>query len=812
MRSIAAATFAALAVGCGAGPAYAASPAQGTLTPDADGHGSLTYTGTVTAGGDEGGTTDGCFGADKKPDATSGCDFFVLNVAVPAGFYDAHPGAVEVNVDQFNGDVDLGIYRRNPDGTRGDSVGASGNLPQMPEQTSVASASGSYYIAVVPYAALPGQTYRGRVSFFTRRHEDPAAISRLAPVGFPNYRASHDGFTSHSETSIAMDPRNHDHLIAASKMYENNAKYLFKVGSYESFDGGRTWKDLGQLPGYCQGPGQCNPADEANYRTVSDPSVAFDDEGDAYLQTLDAPGGTFAFHGFNMTVAIKRPGQPWSNPITVHDNRNNPVSDQFLLDDKNWIAIDNTQDADGGVNRPGDGKVGPMYICWGLDQASSDTVPAPAVGQEIVVERSLDGGKTWGGFAPGDNTPYPLSERAVIGGVGCHLIVGPDGTVYATWYDNLAGVLMQTRSTDRGQTWLPAYPIAMFPGFNTPFPGQGFRNLSIPSTAIDSKGNLYAVVDSVQGQGSPILGSAFKVGAALKTGQLDDVREAFPSNEVEADSGDQATNTNTDVILFKSSDGGNTWSGPVRVNQDKGNHDQFQPWIAVTPKGQLDVMYFDRRNSPENYLIDTYLSRSNDGGKTFTDTRVSDRMWDPAINPPTSVSGQFIGDYQGIVADDSVAIPFWNATQSADYPKSDPRYSPWQEAYAARVPNTPVAFVQSLSDGQTIRLGRRQTRLHVRGSAEDPSGGSIGAIEVSLQRGSGGKCSSYAPGKRRFVRGSCSDGVFFAARGTRQWLASIPVRALRRGRRYRLRVRAVGSQQTETPNEPGRDVVTFRVK
>ena len=148
------------------------------------------------------------------------------------------------------------------------------------------------------------------------------------------------------------------------------------------------------------------------------PSVAFDDEGNAYLNTLDAPGGTFAFTGFNMTLNIKRPGKPWSDPITVHDNRNNPITEQLLLDDKNWIAVDNVTDVNGEPNKPGDGKIGTMYICWGFDGSQ-----APA--QQIVLMRSVDGGETWGGFAPGDNTPYQLSDKGAISGIGCHIIIGP---------------------------------------------------------------------------------------------------------------------------------------------------------------------------------------------------------------------------------------------------------------------------------------------------------------------------------------------------------------------------------------------------
>ena len=41
---------------------------------------------------------------------------------------------------------------------------------------------------------------------------------------------------------------------------------------------------------------------------------------------------------------------------------------------------------------------------------------APGAGQAIVLERSTDGGRTWGGFTPGDNTPKALSQKAAIGG------------------------------------------------------------------------------------------------------------------------------------------------------------------------------------------------------------------------------------------------------------------------------------------------------------------------------------------------------------------------------------------------------------
>ena len=142
--------------------------------------------------------------------------------------------------------------------------------------------------------------------------------------------------------------------------------------------------------------------------------------------------------------------------------------------------------------------------------------------------------------------------------------------------------------------------------------------------------------------------------------------------------------------------------------------------MAVTPSGQINISFFDRRDDPSNYFIDTWLARSEDGGRTFTDRRVSQRMWDPAVNAPTSVSGQFIGDYQGLVADDEVAIPFWNDTQLANLPETDKEHSPYQEVFAARVTagaETPQARTRCFA--RRLNVGARSLgRISVRASRD----------------------------------------------------------------------------------------------
>ncbi len=679
-------------------PVQAATPAAGTLTPDASGAGSVSWTGSVTVGGETLRDDQGaaCFGADARPSPASGCDVFALDVATTPAFYDEHPGAVAIDATGFGlSDVDLFVYRRNADGTRGDFVTGDGQILGANESAAVDKASGSLYVVLTPYTTVGPQTYRAQATLVTRQGSKLADVEKVAPKGLRNYRASHDAFTSHSEPSIAMDPLDHNHLVAGSKMYENNDKYLFKIGTYESFDGGRTWKDQGQLPGYCEAPGQCDPNNEALYRTTSDISLAFDDEGNAYASILDAPGGTAAFKGFNMTVHTKRPGAPWSGPTVVHNNRANPLTQQLLLDDKNWIAVDNHTDIRGGANAPRDGKTGTMYICWDLDGTS--VVPL----QEVVIMRSRDGGKTWGGLVPGDNIPLPISQKTLVSGIGCHLAIGPRGEVYATWYDNQLNALMQSKSSNRGATWSLAAPIAGIAGVNAAFPGEAFRNLSLPTTAVDpNTGTVYVAAASRNAEGTPLIGDLPlpEVGRQIKEGKLDlgELGEMLGTEDSNNLAGKDylaggdglGPMSGSDIVLFKSTNGGRSYSRPVRVNQDplNGDADQFQPAMAVTDSGQLNISFFDRRNDPANYFIDTYLARSEDGGRTFTDRRVSQRMWDPAVNAPTSVSGQFIGDYQGLVADDDVAIPFWNDTQLNALPASDPEHSPYQEVFAARVP------------------------------------------------------------------------------------------------------------------------------
>jgi hypothetical protein len=154
----------------------------------------------------------------------------------------------------------------------------------------------------------------------------------------------------------------------------------------------------------------------------------------------------------------------------------------------------------------------------------------------------------------------------------------------------------------------------------------------------------------------------------------------------------------SDIFFARSTDRGNTWSRPVRLNDDpvENGIDQFHPQVAVAPNGRVAVMWMDRRlPCPDlpwiqdefvgqgNACIDTFLTRSTDGGLTWEpNIRASAQTWDWRINlPMVNRNTGFIGDYQGLASSNGYDYPVWSATANlGDNPRNR------QQVFVARVP------------------------------------------------------------------------------------------------------------------------------
>jgi hypothetical protein len=121
---------------------------------------------------------------------------------------------------------------------------------------------------------------------------------------------------------------------------------------------------------------------------------------------------------------------------------------------------------------------------------------------------------------------------------------------------------------------------------------------------------------------------------------------------------DQRNGANdTDVWLSKSNDGGQTWSSPRRVNTDPPGKHQFLTWMTLDQtNGNLYFIFYDRRNYTDN-TTDVYMAISNDGGETFINRRLSETPFIPSQNI-------FFGDYTNIVAHNNIIRPIWTRLEN----------------------------------------------------------------------------------------------------------------------------------------------------
>lgn len=115
-----------------------------------------------------------------------------------------------------------------------------------------------------------------------------------------------------------------------------------------------------------------------------------------------------------------------------------------------------------------------------------------------------------------------------------------------------------------------------------------------------------------------------------------------------------------DIIFHRSTDGGNTWSSGTRVNQDPANNgrNQFFPALRVDETGGINIIYFDNRNSPDS--VDVYLSRSIDGGNTWTDYRITSQRFKPVPVAGAGGAGN-MGDNLGLTSGNGKLYPVWMA-------------------------------------------------------------------------------------------------------------------------------------------------------
>ncbi len=281
------------------------------------------------------------------------------------------------------------------------------------------------------------------------------------------------------------------------------------------------------------------------------------------------------------------------------------------------------------------------------------------------VFKSTDGGATWdlGVYAHGGDKQWQAIDTT--DGIG-------RGNIYASWnefYSICDGHF--TRSTDGGQsfedcttaTGSPYWgTLAVGPDGELYLSGTGF--LVDKSTTAQDPGQFmqWQLSTTVSLGGSIVFSAGPNPGGLL--GQawvaVDHSDDLTRGNAYLLCSVDPSGADPLDVMFARSTDGGQTFSAPIRVNDDAST-DAWQ-WfgtMSVAPNGRIDAIWLDTRADPGGYDSELYYSYSTDTGVTWSANVALSPSFDPHIGWPQQSK---MGDYFDMISDDQGANLAYAAT------------------------------------------------------------------------------------------------------------------------------------------------------
>ena len=406
------------------------------------------------------------------------------------------------------------------------------------------------------------------------------------------------------EPSLVINPTNTRNFIASWQEDRWGSGGARGLIVGSSNDGGTTWTQHA-LPFTRCGGG--TPANGGNYERMSNAWMTISPTGTAFVAALAFDGAVLQPGSVSAVLASRSTdGGATFGPVAtlILDGAN-------AFNDKVAITADPVTPHD-------------VYAVW-------DRLDAANFGPTMFA-RSRDDGQTWEAarpiFDPG------LNNQTISNAI----VVLPNGTLVNLFVDVVGGqngaftsFLAVILSSDNGSSWSAPTKIAdnFSIGTHDPETGAIVRDSSlVPAIEVGPGGVLYVLWQD----------SRFSNGA----------RDA--------------------IAISRSTDGGQTWSAPTRVNADA-NVAAFSPTGTVRADGTIGVTYYDfRPNTSDRATLFTahWLARSTDAA-TWRETQIAGPFdLDLAPSSTTSAAGLFLGDYQSLLSIGTTFIPMFVQTNAGD--------------------------------------------------------------------------------------------------------------------------------------------------